>query len=295
MRILMIGHSNVGKTTYMASMYGAMQVGVDGFTLRAARTDDHERFVALHFMTRRGRYPAPTDQRAQYDFQLCHDGKAFFDFTWVDRRGGAILDRSTSSEAAQLVKDLVECDGLLVFCDAHAAVREDEDANEMERISQLVGRAMADRSKPMPLAMVLTKSDLVGLADDRALAPLRPLAEAAARNSKIQRGTVRVACGPAERNVAAPVLFALRHGIRNRAAELNDAWLYWVNLAKQEEVKAKVWGGWRDKLFAMTGQRTYAEEAIISRRIASNSLSAWWPLSAAAGRLDAYLQTVVQH
>ena len=57
MRIVMIGHSNVGKTTYMASMYGAMQVGVDGFTLRAARTDDHERFVALHRMTRAGRPP----------------------------------------------------------------------------------------------------------------------------------------------------------------------------------------------------------------------------------------------
>jgi hypothetical protein len=131
MRIVMIGHSNVGKTTYMASMYGAMQVGVDGFTLRTARADDHERFVALHRMTRAGRYPAPTDQRAQYDFRLCLNGEAFFDFTWVDRRGGAILERSTSSEAAQLVQDLVECDGLLVFCDAHAAVREDEDANEM--------------------------------------------------------------------------------------------------------------------------------------------------------------------
>ena len=294
MRIVMIGHSNVGKTTYMASMYGAMQKGVKGFTLQAAVPDDHARFLKLHAAVRANRYPAPTDQRSQYDFRLCHNGSAVFDFTWVDRRGGAILERSSSWEAGQLVRDLVECDGLLVFCDAAAAVRGDEEANEMERISQLVGKAMADRYKPMPLGLVLTKSDLVLPTDARAEAPLRPLIEAASKNRKLQRATARVACGSAERNVAAPVLFALRHGIRNSAVELDQEFTRWNSLAATEEAKSRAWGGW-DVIFKVIGERTWAEEAVISRRIAAGKRAEWQPLDAAAGQLDAYLRTAVQY
>src|SRR5262249_27415924 len=161
MRILMIGHSSVGKTTFMASTYGAMQAGVNGFTLRAAEPRAHDQLVPLHGEGRRGRYPAPTDQRAEYKFQLRHDGKGCFEFTWVDFRGGAIAERSSSREAAKLVEDLKACDGTLLFFDAAAAARGDEDANEIGRVSVLLGQAIAARQRPMPVGLVFTKADLV--------------------------------------------------------------------------------------------------------------------------------------
>ena len=42
MRIVTLGHTAVGKTTYMASLYGALQRSYEGFTLRAKRAADHK-------------------------------------------------------------------------------------------------------------------------------------------------------------------------------------------------------------------------------------------------------------
>lgn len=290
----MIGHSNVGKTTYMTSMYGCMQRSINGFTLSSKHSDDHERLLALCRSTHDGQFPALTDQRAQYEFRLCLNGTAFFDFQWIDRRGGAILERSTSNETIELLSDLESCDGLMIFCDGAAATRGDEDANEMERISQLVGRAVGNRYTPMPLAMVMTKSDLIEPGDPRATAPLMPLLDVARRNSKLQHAIIRVACGPNENNVAAPVLFTLKHGISNKENELWNSYNYWKSLAEKEQEKANEWGGlvdwWRD----LNGEQTYSDKARISRNIAAGSHSSWYPLYSAAQKLDEYLRDVLE-
>jgi hypothetical protein len=290
MRIVMIGHSNVGKTTYMASMYGAMQEGINGFTLRAARTDDHERFLALHRTTRTSRYPAPTDQRAQYDFRLCHNGTAFFDFTWVDRRGGAILERSGSAEADQLVRDLKYCDGLLAFCDAAAAFRGDEDANEMERISQLVGRAVSERSQLMPVGVVFTKSDLVNEEDEdaveRVVGPVRPLCDAVAASKTMVGSIIPVACGPSERNVVFPVLFALYYGIVARANDLIEEVNRQTSLMQHYADKSNEWGGITDWWRGVTGETTYASRAEAARADALRKYAAWEPLIEPAKALE---------
>ncbi len=289
MRIIMIGHSKVGKTTYMASMYGAMQGGVNGFTLRASRTDDHKRFLALHQRTRANRFPAPTDQRAQYDFRLCHNDQAFFDFTWVDRRGGAILERSGSTEADQLVQDLRRCDGLLVFCDAAAAARGDEDANEMERVGQLVCRAVADRTKPMPIGVVFTKADLLG--DDpeaarRALAPVRPLCDTVAASQTLIGSILGVACGPVEQNVVFPVLFALYYGIVIRANELAEEVNRQRAIAQQHAEKSNEWFGIPDVLRDLTGETTYATRASAAWEEAQSRYAVLEPLIEPAKALE---------
>jgi GTPase SAR1 family protein len=293
MRIVMIGHSNVGKTTYMASMYGAMQVGVNGFTLRAARTDDHERFLALHRMTRAGRYPALTDQRAQYDFRLCHNGEAFFDFTWVDRRGGAILERSGSTETDQLIRDLKECDGLLVFCDAAAAERGDEDANEMERISQLVGRAVADRARNMPVCVVFTKSDLINGDEgtiERVLNPVRSLCSTVAASRTMIGSIIAVACGPDEQNVVFPVLFALYYGIVYRGNGLAAEVERQASLAQEYAARANEWLGLGELWRIMQGETTYTTRANDAQEEARRQYAALEPLIEPAQALEPLIE-----
>lgn len=68
MKIVMIGNTNVGKTTYMASLYGIMQQQVEGFSLKAVNTNDHARLYELAQAIAHDHYPSATDQRGEYDF-----------------------------------------------------------------------------------------------------------------------------------------------------------------------------------------------------------------------------------
>src|SRR5260221_12961972 len=119
MKIIMLGHAGVGKTTYMASMYGTLQNPINGFSLRTNEFGHHSELIQAFNDIRQGRYPAPTTQRALYDFSLLFQGNAVFPFQWVDYRGGALLERKERSEQAQqLIREMKEADGIILFCDA---------------------------------------------------------------------------------------------------------------------------------------------------------------------------------
>src|SRR5438309_901376 len=101
----MLGHSSVGKTTYMASMYGTLQTPINGFSLHTQDSAYHIGLLGDFNNIRRGIYPPATARRDQYDFSLYFKGKAIFPFEWVDYRGGALTERQDRSEQAQqLVK-----------------------------------------------------------------------------------------------------------------------------------------------------------------------------------------------
>ena len=75
MNILMLGHSGVGKTTYMASMYGLMQAGVERFSLASKYIRDHDDLVSLARDIQCGAYPPQTAIKSSYDFYLKYDGQ----------------------------------------------------------------------------------------------------------------------------------------------------------------------------------------------------------------------------
>ncbi len=86
MRIVEIGHTGVGKTTYMATLYGIQQEGIEGFSLKAQNSSDHERLIELAKNISQGIYPSATDQRREYNFYLQYENKNIFSFTknlWV--------------------------------------------------------------------------------------------------------------------------------------------------------------------------------------------------------------------
>jgi energy-coupling factor transporter ATP-binding protein EcfA2 len=222
MRILMLGHTGVGKTTYMASMYGALQKGINGFSLRAEDPSLGDDLLAIAQAIAQGRYPKPTDQRSEYRFKLRYQKKSFFKFTWIDYRGGVFTEISKNPQVQQLLKDLKKTDGILVFCDGGALVKGTRGNDEIGRMTSLIGQALAKIDKPIPLAVILTKTDLAPQANGHIPAPLLGLQEAVSASSTVKGTFIRVACGQHSFNVEKPVLFVLREGVQNRTNRLRS-------------------------------------------------------------------------
>ena len=84
MKVIMLGHSGVGKTTYMASMYGTLQTPINGFSLHTQDSSHHSELLQTFNKIRRNEYPSRTSQRGLYNFSLLYQGRSVFPFEWVD-------------------------------------------------------------------------------------------------------------------------------------------------------------------------------------------------------------------
>ena len=212
MKIMMLGHTNVGKTTYMASMYGTLQSPINGFSLRTTNSTHHHELQVMHQNIRAGRYPLPSQQRQKYDFSLLYNGQAFFPFEWIDYRGGALLERSSSAAAAALVEDLSSADGIVLFCDADPQEHRNV-PRQVNRMMQFVGQSLENREKSAIIAIVFTKCDLADGVEDRIFEPTRNLVETISKSDSVIGTLIAVACGQEPVNVDFPVLFVLCFGV----------------------------------------------------------------------------------
>ncbi|MDO4571123.1 MAG: hypothetical protein Q4D38_12110 [Planctomycetia bacterium] len=169
MKVLMIGDSHVGKTTYMAAMYKLM-ADDDKICIRANNSEDAktlERFGEELFS--RGIYPDKTALKSNYRFSLDIRSNSvqdfhFFYFSWIDSPGEAIYQRTTEPIPAELARDLNEVDSLVVFLD-FTTLNAQENSKVMRqwnRIKQFMlkfaGRAREDQ--PLTLTIILTKADV---------------------------------------------------------------------------------------------------------------------------------------
>lgn len=213
MRIVMLGHTGVGKTTYMASLYGVMQQSIEGFRLRAVQSEDHKGWVALAERIRQGKYPAATDQRQEYDFYLRYEGRKILQFAWADYRGGAIRETQESEQAKSLLQDLKTADGVMLFCDCHALAQGDLRSNQIGRMTALTVQALQELNQPMSLVVILTKNDLVANFQENLLAPLAGLIAAVNASELILGSLIPIACGKELRNVSMPLLFVLHSAV----------------------------------------------------------------------------------
>ena len=195
MRIVMLGSTGVGKTTYMASLYGVMQQSVEGFRLRAVQFEDHKRWIALAERIRQGEYPAATDQRQEYNFYLRYEGRKILQFVWADYRGGAIRETQDSEQAKSLLQDLKTADGIMLFCDCHKLSQGDLRSNQIGRMT------------------ALTKNDLVTNFQENLLAPLAGLIAAINASEFVVGALIPVACSKELRNVSMPLLFVLHSAV----------------------------------------------------------------------------------
>ncbi len=286
----MLGHTNVGKTTYMASMYGALQSPINGFSLRAKNDTHHRELQDMYRNIRQGRYPLPSQHRQQYDFSLLHAGKAFFPFEWVDYRGGALLERSTSAEASQLVSELREADGTVLFCDSDPK----EHKNVMRQVNRMmafVGQALQDREKPAMIAIVFTKFDLVDNPTEDLFKPTSNLLQTISQSKTVVGTLIPVACGKKPINTELPVLFVLHFGIILQAHGLAAQIEYLKKIAEEWTKEGSTWRGlFKDIGRSLTGQPTSSQRTALARQFAKSGWSKLEQLLEPSEQLRQYLK-----
>lgn len=301
MRIVMLGHSGVGKTTYMASAYGALQSNYEGFSLRAKATSDHERFVTLAKGIAEGTYPAGTDQRETYSFILRFRGHDVLPFDWADYRGGVLMDRSAKAESAKVRNDLAHADGVAIFCDCRKLQRGQRTAQEMGRLSNLLGSSLMGVEKNLPVALVLTKRDCVRDIDERITQWVAPIVECLRSSDRLLGAQIPVACGPKASDVATPLLFLLSHAIQRKSQTLAAEIKQRTQEAEGHEARAATftgvvkdaWGSfWQGFDPQSYPYRTNTQQAGDARSAAQKAQQALQPLIQPAKALQSRLATI---
>lgn len=264
MNIVMLGHMGVGKTSHMACMYAAMSDPEDeseGFVFKAEDPKDH---VALMDIAQqihsRGHYPNRTDFRAQYCFSLFYQRKAIMQFTWTDYRGAA-LSSDDAEDLEVLMKDLAQADAILAFFDATELRRDDsERSDEVGRLTAILGTAVGEIDRLLPLSLVLTKTDKVDEVDRPAvLEPLEELIFTVRQSPVILGSLIETACGRGQmRNVEVPALYSLHRGILAHLKRLSGQ-------IEEHRLQASVYrsrGGFFESLVsAIKGESSYNELA----------------------------------
>lgn len=170
MKILMIGHSGSGKTTYMAGLYARMKDGVATYTISNAWANGNYRQQenSLNMIVNnleKGIYPASTDIHQEYNFFLKSTGEYSIPFDWYDYRGGALLERASSSkDVAELHNRINTADAIIVFLDSDILVQNSEkNIRQYQRLVYIINKAISERKmyegEYFPISFVITKGD----------------------------------------------------------------------------------------------------------------------------------------
>lgn len=219
MKLVLLGHPRVGKTTYMASLYRLMQRPVEGFSLRTPKTADHLKWLSLVPSIDGDRYPPATEQRTSHDLILQYQRRDVLSLTWADYPGRTIPTEPADYATSALLPDLQTAEGILLFCDA-AHLRSDQNLNEIHHLTTLLTIARQTLTHPISLAIVLTKTDQVKLFNDDLFRALEPLIQVVNTNASILGAFIPVACGKQFINVPLPLYFAIYTAITLHASSL---------------------------------------------------------------------------
>lgn len=258
MRLMLLGHTGAGKTTFVASCYGAMHGHrPGGLSLRALAPSDHAELLRLHEGVATGRYPDATDCRAEYRLELRHHDTPIAPFHWSDYRGSALREPSRSQQAQHVTGDLASCEGVIVFRDGTARPGPAGRA-DLGRIGQFLTQAVRDA--PLPVVLVMTKADRVAAPLDRASDVFEPMRKAIAASDRLFGAVVPVSCapggaGPGVSLAYVPLLFLLRHHVREMAARLEKEHLENACQAREHRKRAASFfgvGDWLERVLSGT-------------------------------------------
>lgn len=282
----MLGHSNAGKTTYIAAMYGLMRSGYRGFRVRATDEAQDRDLAASARAIRSGRYPPPSSRRDEHSFELTYQGRRIADFTWTDYRGGALGERASDAETAAVLAELGRADGLVLFVDAARLAAATAGDHEVRWLTVLLQRAIGarSRSRTVPVVLACTKADLVSGADawSRAVAPIRELAGAITGSPRVAGVTVAVSCGRTPLAVHVPVLWCVSQHLSARVAELRAE----VERGRRLSPAAGSGAGmWNSLVSTLDGSESEHRRHVRLAREARERLEELEPLEEPAGKL----------
>jgi len=215
MRIVMLGNSLVGKTTFMASLYGIMQQKIEGFSLKTEDAELGKTLKAIAQGISNNNYPEPTSVRNEYNFSFQHQGKDIFPFIWSDYRGSAIRNTSDDQQSQELIGELKEADGIMMFCDCDSLLNKSslKAKNEIRRMTYLVNQAVENIDRPISLAIVLTKTDKISGFEPRLFKLFEGLIGVINASNWILASFIPISCGSTFLNVPIPLMYALRSSV----------------------------------------------------------------------------------
>ncbi|GAA1413882.1 hypothetical protein GCM10009639_67460 [Kitasatospora putterlickiae] len=225
LRVVALGHSSAGKSSYLAAAFTHLAAGRKGFRLVAADSAVASRLKDTGKRLAKGIYPPPTSRSTDLEAVLEYGRREVTGFHWTDYRGGALTDSAADDpETARLLGRLTDADAVVVFADAHRLATDPDSHDEVRRTVVLLHRAVGDGSTPLPIVLAYTKSDLLaGPADwARARAAAAPLEELLAGGGRVRGATVAVSCGRSPRGVAVPVLWCLSTLLDHRARQAEN-------------------------------------------------------------------------
>lgn len=221
MKVVMLGNTAVGKTTYMSSLYGIMSQGIEDFSLRTANQVDNDYLSNIARNVANGKYPISTAARSNYNFWLKYQDTDVFEFDWADYRGSAIreeISNNSSGDVKSLIQSICEADGIMILCDCglleagSAKVK-----SEIRRMTVLITQSLQKIDHPISIAIALTKSDTISSFSAKHLQPFESLIEIISANEYAIGGFIPISCGHQFLNVPMPLLFALHTTVTWRA------------------------------------------------------------------------------
>lgn len=310
LKIVELGNTGVGKTTYMASMYGALQQKIGGFSLQSTDLTEHYRLCKIAKSIKKRAYPPRTSEPYKsYNFHLYYQGNKVLPFFWADYRGAALRERKSSDDARHLRNDLLSADGVIIFCDCEKLASGDHQCrSDIRRITSLLTNTFSTIDHPISLAIMFTKADLVYKFQPNLLEPLQGLINTIELSNKISGSIVPVACGEKMTNVEMPLLFALQTGIRFKVDTLkkeidqhNTVASNHSSQSSNYRIKSNGLGGgirdlWRKHILELP---TYSElsdresrQANYERNNARKKLKLYQPLVEPVNALDRYLAEI---
>lgn len=210
-KILMIGNTDSGKTTYMASSYGLLNGGKFGFYVHA--DEDTDRWLnTLYTSIQQGGYPMPTDKRGSFNFDLYYYQQQVLSFEWLDYYGGVINE----SKSEQLQNDMDNADAIMLFIEAPALLHNQKSITQFRRILYLISNKLMNEERFFNVIIVLTKYDLVGNSApyDEVCRPLEQFRESISGKGNIYFRIVPVSCtSKGFVNVDLPLIDILHSGL----------------------------------------------------------------------------------
>ncbi len=293
----MIGHSQSGKTSYMAGLYKQYGDKKEGFGLWMSDTYKRQRLEKLATNISRGQYPAGTDIALQYEFWLQYDNKLLIPFNWYDYRGGALSENSKNSrDAKMLLSQINQADALIVFLDGKKIVNmtDDDLEEEYDVLFWAIQKSISQRSSNghyFPISFIITKGDLYQSYEPLYNSPgfeyFMPIMKNISQ-SEVAAGMVGIVEVSKEgiSNVFAPLIFSLYYGmhhyIEDRISSLNAEIKYYNSL------DPGFWDDLGSLLFGGESDSQKAEKSIEKIKEEKNRLETLDALSDVMGKMLAY-------
>lgn len=168
-RIMMLGFSGVGKSSYMGATYKLLsEKSISGFSIEACPNlnGEHEILCNIGDAIAHGVYPSSTDKRKSYSFAFRYDNEVLLTFDWDDYRGGIL--ETPSQEMVGLYSQLSNTNGVILFFDAIELVNCKNDEKFEKQLDIFIMMVLeAAHKHPVglfPIAIVITKYDCVSKA-----------------------------------------------------------------------------------------------------------------------------------